>query len=146
STNPTVSASGRAYGFRPARNRRAAPTPVARSPARSKSTSRGGARPWATAHRDEKECRHRHSLIHADAGRFAGLHHAEADGCALVEGRMPGLGIGRSHGGVRGAEHAPRSPLFEGRFGRMFRRLRPAIFSEAALHALATLMVAPAEP
>ena len=59
---------------------------------------------------------------------------------------MPGLGIGRSHGGVRGAEHAPRSPLFEGRFGRMFRRLRPAIFSEPALHALATLMVAEAEP
>lgn len=58
---------------------------------------------------------------------------------------MPGLAIGRSHGGVRGAGYAPHSPLFEGRFGRMFRRLRPASFSELALHALATLMIAPAE-
>jgi hypothetical protein len=58
---------------------------------------------------------------------------------------MPGLGIGRSHGGVRGADHAPQSPSYEGRFGRMFRRLRPASFSEQALHALATLMVAPSE-
>src|SRR5438132_4353268 len=58
---------------------------------------------------------------------------------------MPGLAIGRSHGGVRGAEFAPHSPLFEGRFGRMFRRLRPASFSEPALHALASLMVAQAE-
>src|SRR5438445_12882959 len=58
---------------------------------------------------------------------------------------MPGLGIGRSHGGVRGADHASLSPLFEGRFGRMFRRLRPATFSEQALHALATQMIAEAE-
>ena len=55
---------------------------------------------------------------------------------------MPGLAVGRSHGGVRGAEHAPHSPLFEGRFGRMFRRLRPASFSEHALRALARLMIA----
>ena len=55
---------------------------------------------------------------------------------------MPGLAVGRSHGGVRGAEHAPHSPLFEGLFGRMFRRLRPASFSEHALRALATLMIA----
>jgi hypothetical protein len=58
---------------------------------------------------------------------------------------MPGLAIGRSHGGVRGEEQPPHSPLFEGRFGRMFRRLRPASFSQAALHALATLMIAEAE-
>src|SRR5437762_7496065 len=58
---------------------------------------------------------------------------------------MPGLAVGHSHGGVRGAEQTTRSPLFEGRFGRMFRRLPPAIFSEAALHALATLMIAKAE-
>ena len=58
---------------------------------------------------------------------------------------MPGLAIGHSHGGVRGAEQTSRSPLFEGRFGRMFRRLPPAVFSESALHALATLMVAEAE-
>src|SRR5439155_2683628 len=60
-------------------------------------------------------------------------------------GPMPGLVIGHSHGGVRGAEQTPHSPLFEGRFGRMFRRLRPAAFSEQALHALAALMVAEAE-
>ena len=59
---------------------------------------------------------------------------------------MPGLAIGHSHGGVRGADQTTRSPLFEGRFGRMFRRLRPAVFSESALHALATLMIAGAEP
>ena len=58
---------------------------------------------------------------------------------------MPGLAVGHSHGGVRGAEQTPHSPLFEGRFGRMFRRLRPATFSEQALHGLATLMIADAE-
>src|SRR5262245_5939077 len=51
---------------------------------------------------------------------------------------MPGLAIGHSHGGIRGAEPTTHSPFFEGRFGRMFRRLRPATFSEAALHTLAT--------
>jgi heme peroxidase len=58
---------------------------------------------------------------------------------------MPGLAVGHSHGGVRGAASAPHSPFFEGRFGRMFRRLRAASFSEPALHALAELMIAPAE-
>src|SRR3954471_311214 len=58
---------------------------------------------------------------------------------------MPGLAIGHSHGGVRGEQQTPRSPLFEGRFGRMLRRLTPAVFSEQALHALATHMVAEAE-
>jgi len=58
---------------------------------------------------------------------------------------MPGLAIGHSHGGVRGAEQSTRSPLFEGRFGRMFRRLHAAVFSERALHVLATQMIAAAE-
>jgi len=58
---------------------------------------------------------------------------------------MPGLAVGRSHGGVRGEANAPHSPLFEGRFGRMFRRLRAASFSQPALHALARLMIAPPE-
>ena len=58
---------------------------------------------------------------------------------------MPGLAIGHSHGGVRGEDQTLRSPMFEGRFGRMFRRLAPATFSEQALHALATLMIAEAE-
>jgi hypothetical protein len=58
---------------------------------------------------------------------------------------MPGLASGHSHGGVRGANHMTRSPLFEGRFGRMFRRLPPAVFSEAALHELAVAMIAEAE-
>jgi len=43
----------------------------------------------------------------------------------------------RVHGMVRGLEAVPVSPQFEGRFGRMFRRLPPAVFSEAALHDLA---------
>jgi hypothetical protein len=30
------------------------------------------------------------------------------------------------HGKIRGADLGPRSPLFEGRFGRMFRSLPPA--------------------
>jgi len=49
------------------------------------------------------------------------------------------------HGGVRGSDYAPRSVSFEGRFGRMFRWLRPGTFSQAALLALAAKMVAPPE-
>jgi hypothetical protein len=45
----------------------------------------------------------------------------------------------------RGADFFPRSSLFEGRFGRMFRTLPPAEFDEADLKALAKQMVAPAE-
>ena len=45
----------------------------------------------------------------------------------------------------RGADFFPRSSLFEGRFGRMFRTLPPAEFDEADLKALAIQMVAPAE-
>ncbi|SFJ02685.1 hypothetical protein [Planctomicrobium piriforme] len=41
------------------------------------------------------------------------------------------------HGKVRGLEATARSTLFEGRFGRMFRTLRPAIFSDVALQRLA---------
>ena len=58
---------------------------------------------------------------------------------------MPGKALGHNHGGVRGADHVPHSPSFEGRFGRMFRRLPQAVFSENALTALAGLMIAPAE-
>jgi hypothetical protein len=47
------------------------------------------------------------------------------------------------HGKVRGADLGPRSPLFEGRFGRMFRSLPPAEFSPADLRALAKEMIKP---
>jgi Animal haem peroxidase len=57
---------------------------------------------------------------------------------------MPPSGQGQ-HGKARGADHASRSPQFEGRYGRMFRRLGPAAFSDAALLALARRMVAEAE-
>jgi hypothetical protein len=43
----------------------------------------------------------------------------------------------RIHGKVRGLENVPRSSSFEGKFGRMFRTLTPAVFSEQALKALA---------
>src|SRR5262245_9284191 len=47
----------------------------------------------------------------------------------------------RPHGtGVRGAELSLRSPLFEGRFGRMFRSLPPTHFTRAALQKLADKM------
>src|SRR5947199_2681834 len=75
-----------------------------------------------------------------DTARYAGTIRESSIG-----GDMPGLAIGHSHGGVRGAEQSTRSPLFEGRFGRMFRRLHAAVFSERALHALATQMIAAAE-
>src|SRR5229473_122858 len=55
---------------------------------------------------------------------------------------MPSNGTGHTHGGVRGIDRVPQSTSFDGRFGRMFRRLPAATFSEAALMALATLMVA----
>ena len=42
-----------------------------------------------------------------------------------------------SHGGVRGASFNPRSPQFEGRFGRIFRSLPAATWSEEALRKLA---------
>lgn len=51
----------------------------------------------------------------------------------------------RLHGSniPRGLINQPHSPSFEGRFGRMFRTLVPAKFSEEALRKLATAMVAP---
>ena len=52
-------------------------------------------------------------------------------------------GSAHHHGKIRGADLGPRSPLFEGRFGRMFRSLPPAEFSPADLHALAEAMVVP---
>lgn len=48
----------------------------------------------------------------------------------------------RVHGLVRGLDGVGSSPQFEGRFGRMFRTLPPAKFSEKALKDLATAMVA----
>lgn len=49
------------------------------------------------------------------------------------------------HGKVRGDDQNPRSPEFEGRFGRMFRTLPPAEFSPGDLHALAEAMAAGAD-
>ena len=44
------------------------------------------------------------------------------------------------HGKIRGADLGPRSRMFEGRFGRMFRTLPPAEFSPSDLHTLADAM------
>src|SRR5258708_25136812 len=41
-----------------------------------------------------------------------------------------------THGLVRGLEHVPQSPAFEGRFGRMFRHLKPAAHTEDDLKLL----------
>ena len=49
------------------------------------------------------------------------------------------------HGMVRGLSHVPRSPSFEGRFGRMFRSLPPAEFRPAILEELAKAMTAERE-
>ena len=49
------------------------------------------------------------------------------------------------HGEARGARMSPRSTLFEGRFGRMFRTLPAAEFDEAILAALGDAMTADAE-
>ncbi len=50
-------------------------------------------------------------------------------------------GFGR-HGIVRGLEHVPISAQFEGRFGRMFRHLKPADHTEEELEALGIAMTA----
>jgi hypothetical protein len=47
------------------------------------------------------------------------------------------------HGDVRGLTASARSSQFEGRFGRMFRALPPAIFDETMLQDLARAMTAP---
>ncbi len=53
----------------------------------------------------------------------------------------------RFHGDrPRGADFFPKSPSFEGRFGRMFRTLPAAQFQEDDLKALAAAMVAEPEP
>jgi len=49
------------------------------------------------------------------------------------------------HGMVRGLGHIPRSPSFEGRFGRMFRSLPPAEFRPELLAELAKAMMAERE-
>ena len=52
----------------------------------------------------------------------------------------------RFHGmSLRGINFHPKSPSFEGRFGRMFRTLPPAAFLEDDLKKLAAAMVAPPE-
>ena len=52
----------------------------------------------------------------------------------------------RFHGDrPRGADFFPKSPSFEGRFGRMFRALPAAVFSENDLGKLAKAMIAEAE-
>jgi len=56
--------------------------------------------------------------------------------------KLQGSGHG---GGVRGDTMRRRSSMFEGRFGRMFRNLPPASWSEDALHALGAAMVADPE-
>ena len=57
-----------------------------------------------------------------------------------------GLASGRGHGAVdRGLASTPRSALFEGRFGRMFRTLPAAEFDADDLKALATAMTAEPE-
>ena len=48
-------------------------------------------------------------------------------------------------GGIRGADQACRSPRYEGRFGRMFRTLEPAVHARDALLALGAAMTAVAE-
>lgn len=56
------------------------------------------------------------------------------------------LGSSKGHGNVeRGLMGTPHSPLFEGRFGRMFRALPGAAFADQELVALATAMTAEAE-
>ncbi len=52
----------------------------------------------------------------------------------------------RHHGtGIRGENLPRQSPLFEGRFGRMFRTLPGAVFKPETLHLLAQAMTAAAE-
>jgi hypothetical protein len=49
------------------------------------------------------------------------------------------------HGGVRGDTLSTRSSMFEGRFGRMFRDLTPALWPEDALRALGEAMISEPE-
>jgi hypothetical protein len=55
---------------------------------------------------------------------------------------MPSTRAHGNHGGVRGAEFAPRSLSLEGRFGRLFRQLAPAEFLPSTLLTLGELMTA----
>ena len=48
-------------------------------------------------------------------------------------------------GGIRGADNDLRSPVFEGRFGRMFRELPPAVHTDQALIKLGEAMTAAPE-
>jgi hypothetical protein len=55
---------------------------------------------------------------------------------------MTGATTSRSHGQVRGADLSRQSQFFQGRFGRSFRTLPAAHFSENALIALGNAMIA----
>jgi hypothetical protein len=60
--------------------------------------------------------------------------------------KINSLGAGRGHARLeRGLDSSPRSRLFEGRFGRMFRSLPPADFDDNALIKLAEAMISPPE-
>ncbi len=48
-----------------------------------------------------------------------------------------------THGAIRGLDAVPASPMFEGRFGRMFRTLTAAVHDRNDLRNLAQAMVAP---
>jgi hypothetical protein len=63
----------------------------------------------------------------------------------VVLGQKPPL-VSAHGGGVRGAVLPRRSPQFEGRFGRLFRALPPAIFELADLEKLAAVGQMMAEP
>src|SRR5713101_1519248 len=62
---------------------------------------------------------------------------------ALIGGKKPGSSA--HGGGVRGDNSTPRSSLFEGRFGRMFRSLPAAQWPREALLALSKKMTADPE-
>src|SRR5947208_2481483 len=52
------------------------------------------------------------------------------------------MSVKKFHGQIRGLENIPRSVSFEGRFGRMFRSLRPAKFEDPDLINLGQAMIA----
>ncbi len=64
---------------------------------------------------------------------------------SVVLGSKPAM-TNAHGGGVRGAVLPRRSPQFEGRFGRMFRALPPAVFEMRDLEALAAAGALTAEP
>jgi hypothetical protein len=73
------------------------------------------------------------------SGTSAADPRADADerGVEAPEEGAPRQGVAEP----RGQEAVPRSPLFEGRFGRMFRRLPAPLHGREALVALGKAMV-----